>query len=173
MKGIATAVIATVLTAGCGHSIKTAADYSHSVRFSDYSTFFFVTGNSSGNPLADERVTAEIEAALTLKGWIPVAQGEGRAVVVVHAATRTNHSYETFYDGWGGWGWRPEGAAGHAEFLQNYQVGTVVVDIFDAETKQVIWRGSATHGFADVLKHRPKATEGAISRMFSKFPPQP
>jgi hypothetical protein len=31
--------------------------------------------------------------------------GEGQATVVVHAATKTKHTYETLYDGWGGGGW--------------------------------------------------------------------
>jgi hypothetical protein len=169
VKGITTAVVATLLTAGCGHSIKTATDYNRSVALSDYHTYFFLNGNSSGNPLLDQRVREDVEAALASKGWITVPQGEGRAAVVVHAATETKHSYETFYDGWGGWQWRPGGAG--ATFVQDYKVGTVVVDIFDADTKKAIWRGSASDALSGNPNDNSKATEGAVTKMFSTFPP--
>jgi hypothetical protein len=65
-----------------------------------------VKGNSSGNPLMDQRAQADVTSALMRKGWIEVPEGKGQAVVVVHATTKTKHTYDTLYDGWGGWGWR-------------------------------------------------------------------
>jgi hypothetical protein len=171
LKGITTAALAALLTTGCGYRIKTATDYNHSVRFSGYDTFFFLKGNSSGNLLLDQRVTADVEAALTSKGWVEVPPGEGRAAVVVHAATQAKHSYATFYDGWGGWQWRWRGAGSSTTFVQDYKVGAVVVDIFDADTKEAIWRGSASDALSGNPKDKSKATERAVAKMFNKFPP--
>lgn len=165
------AAIATLLTVGCGYSIKTATDYDRTVHFSDYHTFFMLKGNSSGNPLLDQRVTADVEAALNSKGWAGVPQGQGRAAVVVHAATKTRHSYQTFYDGWGGWRWRWGGLGSSTTLVQDYKIGTVVVDIFDAQTKQAIWRGSATDALSDNQKDNSEATEAAVTKMFNDFPP--
>jgi hypothetical protein len=172
MKTLTAAAIATLVTAGCGYSIKTATDYDRTVNFANYNTFFMMKGNSSGNPLLDQRATDDVKAALTSKGWAEVPEGEGRAAVVVHAATKTKHSYETFYDGWGGgWRWRMGGLGSSTTYIQNYKVGTVVVDIFDADTKQAIWRGSATDALSDNQKDNAHATEAAITKMFSNFPP--
>jgi hypothetical protein len=168
---ITTVAIATLFTVGCGYSIKTATDYDRTVQFSSYHTFFMLKGSSSGNPLLDQRVTADVQAALTSKGWAEVPQGEGRAAVVVHAATKTRHSYETFYDGWGGWRWRWGGLGSTTTLEQDYKVGTVVVDIFDADTKQAIWRGSATDALSDNQKDNSEATEAAVTKMFNSFPP--
>jgi hypothetical protein len=102
------AVLALSATA-CGYSIQTATDYDRTVNFGGYHTFFIMKGNSSGNALLDQRATEDVRRALTSKGWAEVPEGKGRAAVVVHAASKTQHVYETFYDGWGGWRWRWEG----------------------------------------------------------------
>ena len=61
-----TAVIATLLTVGCGYTIKTSTDYNHAVNFSNYHTFFMMKGNSSGNPLLDQRASDDDMAPLAL-----------------------------------------------------------------------------------------------------------
>jgi hypothetical protein len=81
-----------LVTTACGYSIKTATDYDRTVRFSSYHSFFILKGNSSGNPLMDQRAQADVETALTSKGWMEVPEGQGQAAVVVHAATKTKHT---------------------------------------------------------------------------------
>jgi hypothetical protein len=130
-------------------------------------------GNSSGNPLLDQRANEDVKVALAAKGWTEAPEGQGAAVVVVHAATKTKHSYQTFYDGWGGgwrWGWGG-GLGGSTTYVRDYKVGTVVVDIFDAQSKQAIWRGAATDALSGNPTNNAKATEAAITKMFDNFPP--
>ena len=79
-----------LFTAACGYSIKTATDYNRNVLFSNYHSFSILKGNSSGNPLMDQRATADVESALAAKGWHKVPEGQGQAAVVVHAATKTS-----------------------------------------------------------------------------------
>ena len=161
-----------LLTAGCGYSIKATTDYDRSVNFASYQTFSIATGNSSGNPVSDQRIAADVAAALTSKGWKEVPTDQAQAAVVVHTATKTKHTYQTFYDGWGG-GWRHRwgGVGDTTTFVQDYKVGTLVVDIFDARTKQAIWHGTASDALSDNAKSNAQATEQAIDKMFSNFPP--
>ena len=172
-KQLVSAGILAVAATACGASIKTATDYDRSVRFSNYQSFFIMTGNPSGNALMDQRATADVESALVAKGWLEVPEGQGQAVVVVHAATSTKHTYQTLYDGWGGgWRYRWGGMGGGATtFVEDYKVGTLVVDIFDAKTKQAIWHGSATDALSNNSKANADATEQAINKMFNTFPP--
>jgi hypothetical protein len=163
-----------LLTVACGYSIKTSTDYDRSVNFSNYHSFFILKGNPSGNQLMDQRATADVRDALTSKGWMEVPQGQGEAAVVVHTATKTKHTYETLYDGWGGWGWRRRwggGFGGSTTYVNDYKVGTLVVDIFDAKTKQAIWHGDASDAMSDNASKNAEATEQAVAKMFSKFPP--
>jgi hypothetical protein len=162
------------LTSACGYSIKTATDYDRNISFSNYHSFSILKGNSSGNPLMDQRAQDDVRSALMSREWIEVPAGESQAAVVVHAATKTKHTYETFYDGWGGWGWRRGwggGFGGSTTFVNNYKVGTLVVDIFDAKTKEALWHGTATDALSDNPKSNAEATKQAIDKMFSHFPP--
>jgi hypothetical protein len=162
-------------TVGCGYSIKTATDYNRNVNFSNYHSFALVPGNSSGNPLMDERAATDVKSALTSKGWTEAPAGEAEATVIVHAATKTKHTYQTFYDGfgggyrrWGGYG----GFGGNATtYVQNYKVGTLVVDIFDAKTKEAIWHGTAKDALSNNARSNAAATAQAVDKMFTTFPP--
>jgi hypothetical protein len=60
---------------------------------------------------------------------------------------------------------------GATTFVEDYKVGTVIVDIFDARTKQAIWHGTATDALSDNAKSNAQATEQAIDKMFGNFPP--
>jgi hypothetical protein len=163
---------AVLLTVACGYSIKTSTDYDRSVAFSKYHTFFVMKGNASGNPLMDQRAKDDVRNALASKGWMEVPDGQGQAEVIINAATKTNHTYDTFYEGWGGTGWRRWAGSGQATtFVDSYKVGTLVVDIFDAKTKQAIWRGFASDALSDNPSSNAKATEDAVDKMFSSFPP--
>jgi hypothetical protein len=157
--------------AGCGYSIKATSDYDNKVNFSDYGTFFMIKGNSSGSSVMDERLAADVVGALMSRGWVEVPEGEGKAAVIIHTATPSQHSYESFYDGWGGWRWRWGGFDSPTKFVEDYKIGTVVVTIFDADTRQAIWRGSAAEAISDNPKQTAKVREQAVARIFDKFPP--
>lgn len=176
MKGkyLISGIAVALLTVGCGYGIKTSTDYDRSVRFSNYNSFFLMKGNPSGNPLMDQRAQDDVKSALMTKGWIEVPEGQGQAAVVVHAATKTKHTYETLYDGWGGWGWRRGwgGAFGGATtYVNDYKVGTLVVDIFDSTTKQAIWHGFASDALSDNARSNAETTQDAVDKMFKNFPP--
>jgi hypothetical protein len=164
-----------VFSMACGFSIKTATDYDRNVSFSNYHSFSMLKGNSSGNPLMDQRAQDDVVKALAAKGWMDVPAGEAQATVVVHATTSTKHTYETLYDGWGGWGWRRGwgggGFGGTTTFVNDYKVGTLVVDIFDAKSKEGIWHGTASDALSDSAKSNAQATEQAVDKMFKNFPP--
>ena len=178
LKSIVTAVVgAALLTAGCGYTIKTNSDFNPGVQFSNYHTFYVMKGNSSGNSLLDQRAADDVKGALIAKGWTEAPEGQASAAVVVHAATKTKHTYQTFYDGWGGsWGWRRgwgRGLNSSTTYVQDYKVGTIVVDIFDAQSKQAIWRGSASDALSGNPSTNAKTTEQAVTKMFNAFPPMP
>ena len=160
-------------SAACGYSVKSAtstATYGAAIDGPTDSTFFILKGHSSGSEAADQRLIASVETALTEKGWLEVPEGEGQVVVVVSTATDAKHTYQSFYDGWSGWQLRPAETAGTPRFVEDYKPGTVVVTIFDAQTRHAIWRNYAT----DVQSGRPerdaKATAAAVNRLFGHLP---
>jgi uncharacterized protein DUF4136 len=158
-----------LFTVGCGYSIKTSTDYDRDASFASYQTFCIRNGNSSGSPVTDQLASIDVAAALTARGWREVPDSEAQAAVVIQSATRDKHSFETFYHGWSEWHWHWGGFADATRFAEDYKVGTLVVDIFDASTKRAIWHGFATGAVSD--DPTSDATDLAVERIFTDFPP--
>jgi hypothetical protein len=86
-----------------------------------------------------------------------------------------SETYDNFGFG-GGWGWRRFGGYGDSfgdatTTEQDYKEGTLVVDIFDAKSKQVIWRGSAEGALSDSAAKNEKNLDKGVAKMFKEFPP--
>jgi len=97
--------------------------------------------------------------------------------------TTTQKTLETFYDGFdggfgGGWGWRRFGgfsdSFGDATTTEHdYKDGTLVVDMYDAKTKQLIWRGSSEDMLSDKAQKNERNLDKGVAKMFKNFPPGP
>jgi hypothetical protein len=117
----------------------------------------------------------EFTQALQAKGWTLSSEGQGDALVVVHGASETKRSLNTFYSGMGGYGYRGWGAMGGmgtaTTTASEYTVGTLVVDIFEAKSKALLWRGIAQDEISDKPEKNVKKLGKASDKMFKDFPP--
>jgi hypothetical protein len=160
--------------AGLAVAAKIFSDFDPKANFSQYKTFMWIKRPHMDDPLMDDRIVNAINAALTAKGWTLVQDGADVGVAA-HVATRKQRDLETFYNGFGGgWGWHHWGggmgiATTHVE---TYTVGTLVVDLFDTQTKQVIFRGWATDALPDNPKKETKKLDKDIEKLFKDFPPK-
>src|SRR5262245_60402597 len=152
-------------------------DFDKAADFSAFKTFSTKLGTGWNNEISEKRVMAEFEQALTEKGWQKV-DANPDALVVLHGATQTKKSLNTFYSGdmgWGGYGYRGWGGGmgmGTATTTESeYRVGTLVVDIFNAKTKQLVFRGTAQDELSDKPEKNQKKLAKASDKMFKDFPP--
>src|SRR5205085_2685363 len=119
---------------------KTWTDYDHKADFSRYRTYSWGKIDAS-NPLWADRIMAAVDSQLAAKGWTRVPSG-GDAVAAAFGASKEHPTMETFYNGYPGWYWN--GWDGIATTTVDYnKVGNLTVDIFDATTRRLIWRGAA------------------------------
>ena len=133
-------------------------------------TFMWIKEPKTSDPLLRQRVIDDVNAALASKG-LQLVTSDADLCIAAHEATKQERTLNTFYDGFGG-GWRWGGGFGSSTTtVSSYEVGTLVVDIFDARSKQAIWHGVATDALGDSAKDNAQATEEAITKMFAKFPP--
>jgi len=162
---------ATVLVmAGAAGAQDVAVDYDKAANFAAIKTFAVKLGTSWGNPLSEKRVTDEITAGLVGRGWTVAPEATADAIVVLHGATSTKKSLNTFYSGgWGGYRWGGMGST--TTTVDEYKVGTLVTDIFDAKTKQLIWRGTAEDEISDKPEKNAKKLAKASDKLFKNFPP--
>jgi hypothetical protein len=167
--------VVTLLLIGFGATAsaqKVETDYDHSGNFSQYKTFMWIKPPKMSDPIQAKRVMDAVNAQLTAKGLQLVSSGADLGIMA-HAATKDEHSLTTFYDGFGGWGWRGWGGPGMATtMVDTYEVGTLVLDLFDTRTKQVVWRGMSTDTLSDKPEKNAEKINKAVEKMFKNFPPK-
>ncbi len=146
-------------------------DYDRSTDFRQYKTYSW-EGVQTRDPLFVDRIKAAVNANLQTKGWRLLETG-GDVAVMAMETTQDHQTLNTFYDGFGG-GWRWRGFGGFGEStttVDTYKVGTLVVDFFDAHTKKLIWRGSASDTLASSSEKNIKTLDKEVHKMFGHFPP--
>jgi hypothetical protein len=146
-------------------------DYDRGANFGQYKTYSWEKVQTQDSLWVD-RIKEAVNAALTAKGLTPVESGGDIAIVAVEA-TQNQRTLNTFYDGFGGgWRWRGFGGFGEATTtVDTYKVGTLIVDLFDAHSKTLIWRGSSSDSLSDKSDKNIRNLDKAVQKMFDHFPP--
>ncbi len=153
--------------ASVGQQVKT--DYDHNANFGQYKTYSWEKVQTR-DPLLVDRIKDAVNGALTAKGWTQVESG-GDVSVVAMEITHNQQTLNTFYDGFGG-GWRWGGFGDATTTTETYQVGSLVVDLFDAKTKNLIWRGSSSDTLSNNADKNTKNLDKGVQKMFAHFPPE-
>ena len=149
-------------------------DFDKAFDFSTVKTYSIAIGTTWGNDLSQRRVLTEIDEAIASKGWKKVDAAQANILVVLHGATQTKRTANTFYSGMGGYGYRGYGGGGMASaqtVVNEYAVGTLVVDMFEAKGKNLVFRGTAEDEISDNAEKNAKRIEKASTKLFKNFPP--
>jgi hypothetical protein len=160
---------------GSAFAQKVQTDFDHQANFFQFKTYSWEEIKPA-NSLWDARIKSAVDAQLAAKGWTQVESG-GDVSVVAIKTSKTQRTLQTFYDGFGGgWGWRRFGGGGFGDATtteEDYKVGTLVVDLYDAKTKQLIWRSSVEDTLSSKPENNEKNLEKGVTKMFKAFPPGP
>ena len=179
-------VVTSALAAACAMPLfaSVTTDYDHSANFRSYHTFSFMKIQSD-DPFVDSRLRAEMTKDLGKAGWSLVPDGGDVQITAVEAEHDVKQ-YNTFYDGlggggygWGRGGWRGGfgggfGGGGFGEsstVQQDIPVGTLLVDMYDSQTHQIIFRGRATSQLSSKADKNTKKFDKDIDHILNGFPP--
>jgi hypothetical protein len=170
-RGTAVCTLLFVGLLGVAFAQHVKTDFDHQANFAQYKTYSWQQ-ITPANSLWDARIKSAVDAQLAAKGWTQVDRGGDVAIVAIKT-TQIQRSLQTFYDGMGGgWRWRGFGGMGEATTTeQDYKEGTLVIDLYDAKTKQLIWRGSAEDTLSDKEAKNEKNLDKGVAKMFKGFPP--
>lgn len=145
------------------------SDYDHNVNFANYKTYSWGKVQAA-NSLWDDRIKSAVDSQLAAKGWTQVPSG-GDVVVNAFGKTHSEQTLNTFYNGFGG-GWRWGGGFGNSTTtVDTYKVGTLVVDMFDASGKNLIWRATSSDTLSSNAEKNTKKLDSDVHKMFQHFPP--
>jgi hypothetical protein len=171
------AALVFVSAAAFAQDVKT--DFDKKANFAAIKTFDVKIGTSWNNSISEKRVTDEITQALVEKGWQKV-NANPDALVLLHGATEKQKTLNTFYSGtggYGGYGYRGWGGMGgmgmgtSTTTTSEFLVATLVVDIFDAKSKALLFRGTAADELSDKADKNIKKLSKASDKLFKDFPP--
>lgn len=172
-------VLGTMVVAGCAPALRAGADFDPAVELAAPLTFDWDASDTlpvgdprlEDNEIVEERVRDAIERELNRRG-IRRVENAPDLLVHFHGAVRDRvqvvesdraRGYQTSQYG------------DDVEVFQ-YEEGTLVVDVADARTRKVIWRGWAVADVGGVLDDQTALTElvnRGVDSMFSFFPVQP
>lgn len=166
----------TLFVVSVASAQKTTVKHDPSAQFLNYKTFMFSSTTGARNPIVNEMIIAAVERELTARGLIKVekdadlrvsylaASGMDLQVADVSFGYTVNPVYS---------GMVPRGSA-----MWDVTTGTLLIDLFDNKTDQVVFRGTAK----DVLQRAPSLDMAAdakmvsntikkgISKIFKKYP---
>jgi hypothetical protein len=143
---------------------KVSVDYDKSVDFSTYRTYAWRALGASPNPLMDKRILNAIDAQLAAKGWTKV-EAEPVAIVIYRAGVDVRRQLNEWRSGprWSGIG---------TVSVEEIHTGQLAVDIYDASTRQLLWRGLASDTMADNPEKNETRLNDAVAKLFKQFPPR-
>jgi Domain of unknown function (DUF4136) len=155
---------------------KVNVDWDKSTNFAVFKTYTWANGTPALNPMMGDRIVNEIDAQLAAKGLQKVEASAGPDLVVIYHAGRDTETrmntidtgmYGSGWGRWGGWG----GMGSSTTYVDQIQVGQLIVDIGDVKNKKYIWRGTASATIPDKPEKGEKTIKKAVTKMFQKYPP--
>ena len=162
-------ILFAALSVACS-TMTTAVDYDHTVNWSQFHTFQLAEGTKDPVTFTQKRIEDGITAALTGKGWT-VATSNPDILVFSHVVLSSEKQWNAQsmggfgYRGWGGMG------GGMATATQtNIPIGTIIVDMVNPKTHEMIWRGTAQDQVSGTGADKGQVQD-AMNAIFKNFPP--
>ena len=157
-----------LLFAGC--ATKAVIDYDKEADFSKYRTFAWKDSGEDlrdSAPLWHDRVVKGIKTRFIASGFREVAEGPD-VFVTYYSAERQETTVITDHMGYGwgsSWEWGHRGTGVSTSRSVTYDIGTLIVDIWDASENKLVWRATAS----DTLYENPEKNEQLLNRMLDSM----
>jgi hypothetical protein len=153
---------------------KTNVDWDRGEDFSQFHTYAWQKSPHPAKGLWDQRIVEGVDKQLQAKGLKKVESDPDVWVVYSNSIRDQKQVVGTGYNMGPAWGWG-YGWGGPSTTTYNTYVtreGTLVVELADAKTHQLLWRGSATSTISDKSDKNIKTLNNALNKLFKDYPPK-
>jgi hypothetical protein len=143
-----------------------SVNYNHSQSFSGYHTYAW--GSDNANKVQDsilaQVAVQNIDTALQGKGWQKVTEDQKPDVLVTaNGGLKQQTSYSA-------WGMRGIGGGMGGITPEQNVIGTMIVDLYDAKSQSLIWRGIAQDTLNNNGNKNQQMVTKAVQKMFKQWP---
>jgi hypothetical protein len=169
MRIATVATLAGVLFLGtivCAQSV--TFDFDRSANFTRFKTYTWVRGTNLNDQLNHQRITRAVDAQLSARGFSKVESTANPDVLVAyHASFDKNLQINAFGSG-------PRiGFRSATATVEEIVVGTLAIDMMDAQTRNIVWRGMAAKELDAKAspEKKEKNINKAADKIFKHYPP--
>ena len=154
---------------------KTNVDWDRSTNFAQFHTYGWQQSPAPAKGLWDQRVVDGVNQQLQAKGLKEVQSDPDLWVVYTSHIHDQKQVVGTGYNYGPGWGWGPWWGGGPTTTTYNTYItrqGTLVVELANAKTHELEWRGSVTDTINDNSNKNINNLNKGIAKLFKGYPPQ-
>jgi hypothetical protein len=157
------------MTAAIAFGQQVSVNYNHSQDFSQFHTYAWGSGNANQvqNSILAQVAQQDIDTALQGKGLQKVQESANPDLLVTASG---GLKQQTSYSAWGMRG--IGGGMGGITPEQNV-VGTLIVDLYDAKSQSLLWRGIAQNTLSNNGNKNQQMVGKAVQKMFKQYPYPP
>jgi hypothetical protein len=143
-----------------------SVNYNHSQDFTQFHTYAWENNNPNqiSNSILAQAALSDIDTALQGKGLSKVDLSASPDLILLLSG---GLQQQTSYSAWGMRGFG--GGMGGITPQQNV-VGTMVVDLYDAKNKQLVWRGLGQNTLSSNGNKNQQTVDNAVKKMFKQYP---
>jgi Domain of unknown function (DUF4136) len=169
------ALLSIFIITSCA-SVRINSDYDKKVDFAKYKTYaFYKTGIDKVeiSDLDKKRILRSIDEQMTTKGFIKSETPD--LLVNISTKEREQVSVNQFNMGWGygwGFGWNPMFFGGGMNNLSSYPEGVLLIDLIDANKKELIWQGEGVGHLTQNTDKKDENINNFVTRILSQYPPK-
>jgi len=179
MKRITLLMALAIVVVGLGacSTTKVHSDWDRRVDFSKYSTWNYSESTKGTQSIARAAIANAAGDQLQAAGLKRSSEDPDLYVSAYGGLDQSVRfeNYAVSYAPYGGWGaWYGHGWEGTAVAIRSVEVGTIMIDLVDRDTDELVWRGLASGTIEfDWSPDRIKSyIDSAVKRMFGGFPPR-
>jgi hypothetical protein len=168
-------VVAAAVVAGCA-TLNVSSHVEQGIDFSQFVTYGWgpadalPTGDPrlDSNPFFKDYLTGAVERALAKRGYRPATDAHPQLVIHFHANVTQRfevHGVEPRN--------YPQCSPNCEPDVAEYEDGTIIVDVVNAATNRVIWRGWAQANIAGLIDKQDamrRHIDKSVTQMFERFP---
>ena len=170
------AVLLAVVGGSCAAAMTASSYRDRAIDISAYRTFDWGPADAlpTGDPRLDrdpffkDHVQGAVEKELAARGLAIATSARPDLLIHYHAHVTKRIDVNRVDQAYG------YCAGGECPETMEYEAGTLVVDVIDARTNRLIWRGWAQRTVEDVLDHDDRMARvitDAVKKMMQQFPP--
>jgi hypothetical protein len=166
---IASCTILLCITSAVAFGQQVSVNYNRSQNFTQYHTYAWGANNANQiqNSILAQNAQGDINTALQAKGLTMVQESANPDLLLtVSGGMKQSTS-------WSAMGMRGIGGGFGSITPQQNVEGTLIVELFDAKTQSIVWRGIGQDTLGNNGDKNTKTVASAVTKMFKQWPAPP